>query len=141
MSFENEFDLSNVTLKELQDIRCVISEEYRQIRETISARSRNLGLNNGQVRERGLGETQEEKDKLRSMNTYVEFLNKAIQIKIIDEMNKTYFGSKITLKNKLPQAEVVEESLLAGIRVAGVGKYFGKEEHVEYEPLFPVMPP
>lgn len=128
MSFENEFDLSNVTLKELQDIQCVISEEYLQINQAIQ-----VGTRSGQQ------PTPEIHFKRHSMDTYANFLNKAIQIKIIDEMNKTYFGSKITLKNKLPQAEVVEESLLAGIRVAGVGKYFG-EEHVEYEPLFPVMP-
>ena len=55
-------------------------------------------------------------------------------------MNKTYFGTKITLKNKLPQAEVVEESVLAGgVRLSVVGKC--QEEHVEYEPLFPVIPP
>lgn len=128
MSFENEFDLSNVTLKELQEIFTVINEECRQIRNAIK-----VGLRSRQQ------STPEIHFKLHSMDTYANFLNKSIQIKIIDEMNKTYFGSKITLKNKLPQAEVVEESLLAGIRVAGVGKYFG-EEHVEYEPLFPVMP-
>jgi hypothetical protein len=75
------------------------------------------------------------------MDTYAEFLAKAIQIKFIDEMNKTYFGNKITLKNKLPQAEVVESvhTLAAGgVRLSVVGKYFG---HVEYEPLFPVIPP
>ena len=32
MSFETEFDLSIVTLKELQDIHCVITEEIGQMR-------------------------------------------------------------------------------------------------------------
>lgn len=89
-----EFDISNVTLKELEDMVG--------------------GLPRGTINEK----------------MYRYFIEQAIEIKIIDEMNKTYFGSKITLKNKLPQAEVVEE-------MAGVGKYFGQD----VEPLFPVMKP
>jgi hypothetical protein len=129
MSFENEFDLSNVTLKELQDIQCVIREELGQIK--LSMRSQKVSS------------TDDIYKKNVQLRRYSDFIDKAIQIKIIDEMNKTYFGTKITLKNKLPQAEVVEESVLAagGVRLSVVGKYFGQEEHVEYEPLFPVIPP
>ena len=127
MSFENEFDLSNVTLKELQDIQRVIQEELRQIYQAL--------VPNGPYQP-------EAKVKEYEYSTYARFLANAIRIKKIDEirikkideMNKTYFGTKITLKNKLPQAEVVEESVLAGVSV----EYFG---HVEYEPLFPVIPP
>ena len=97
MSFETEFDLSIVTLK---DIHCVITEEIGQMR---------LGkVTSAEIYKRN-----------HQLCMYSAFLDKAIRIKMIDEMNKTYFGTKITLKNKLPQEEVVE--------TAG-GKYFGQDE-------------
>lgn len=83
-----EFDLSNVTLKELKNVL------------KLCWKNPPAGKGNGGYDD---------------LDLYEGFLQKSIQIKTIDEMNKHYFGGKISLKTK---------------RLEDDG-------WVEYEPLFP----
>lgn len=80
-----EFDFSNVSLKELREVRATITEEMRMI-------NRN-------------SQTPAMKRRYEDLSLYSGFLYNSIQMKTFDEMNKTfdemnkhYFEAKIPLK-------------------------------------------
>lgn len=80
-----EFDFSNVSLDELREVRATINEEMHMI-------NRN-------------SQTPALKRRYEELSLYSGFLYNSIQMKMVDEMNKTfdemnkhYFEAKIPLK-------------------------------------------
>jgi hypothetical protein len=94
-NFTFEFDLSKVSLQKLKETHTRIIKKRDECLKQIDIQIHSKRYHKELDIER------------QNYDLYLNFISDAISIKTIEEMNKLYFGDIITLKHKLPQAEVI----------------------------------
>lgn len=91
--YTSYFDLSNITLKEVTEIRERVGVEINEIRERAAAAER--GRTVGQIRAESPERLARNTATLNVISLYRVFLDEVQRLKTIDEMNAKYFGDRI----------------------------------------------